>query len=309
MTLATINALLIAAGTVGEQVRRGLLPGEAFRNRAIEWVTEEGLAFFVNVAASIVILVVGKFVIRLFASFVSRSLDRTNVKHLIKVFVRNVITKCCWALLVVLVLARMGVHIGPLLAGLGVTGFVLGFAFQESLGNFAAGLMIALNEPYKIGDYVSVSGHEGVVRKMDMMAATLVSSDNKKVIIPNKSAWGSPIVNYTALGHRRVDLKVGVAYGMDVARAIKVALETLPTVPGVVAEPAPSVNVASLDDSQVTLNLWPWANCSDFCQVRSDVQVAIKAAFDRNGIDIPFPQITVHTASKEGQRVEDRGEV
>ena len=181
-----------------------------------------------------------------------------------------------------------------MLAGLGVTGFILGFAFQESLGNLASGLMIAINEPFKIGDYVIVAGLEGTVIKMDMMAVTLATADNKKVVIPNKSAWGAPITNFSALGRRRVNIRIGIDYGCDAAKAIKVALETLPLVPNVLTDPAPSVSVASLDDSQVTLNIFPWADGANYWSVYNDAQVAIKSAFEKNGINIPFPQLTIH---------------
>ena len=127
-----------------------------------------------------------------------------------------------------------------------------------------------------------------------MCLTTLATADNKKVVIPNKSAWGAPITNFSALGRRRVDIKIGIDYSCDAAKAIKVALETLPLVPGVLKDPAPSVSVASLDDSQVTLNIRPWSAGADYWTVYNDTQVAIKSAFEKNGIDIPFPQLTVH---------------
>ena len=108
------------------------------------------------------------------------------------------------------------------------------------------------------------------------------------------SPWGAPITNFSALGRRRVDIKIGIDYSCDAAKAIKVALEALPLVPGVLKDPAPSVSVASLDDSQVTLNIRPWTDGAKYWDVYNDTQVAIKSAFEKNGIDIPFPQLTVH---------------
>ena len=102
------------------------------------------------------------------------------------------------------------------------------------------------------------------------------------------------ITNFSALGRRRVDIKIGIDYSCDATKAIKVALETLPTIPNVLVDPAPSVSVASLDDSQVTLNIRPWANSENYWAVYNDTQVAIKSAFERNGIEIPFPQLTIH---------------
>ena len=188
--------------------------------------------------------------------------------------------------------------VGPLVASLGVTGVVLGFAFKESLGSLAAGLMIALNHPFKVGDYVIVGGIEGAVAELNMMATVLTTGDNKKVTVPNGTVWGSAITNFNALGRRRVDLQVGVAYGTDLAAARAVALEALKTVPGVLADPAPAVAVATLADSAVLLNVRPWAACADYWTVRAAVLVALVDAFGGAGVSIPFPQLDV-TLRKE----------
>ena len=262
----------------------------------VGWLTERGLAFALNLASALVILLAGWLATKLIVAAVGKAAEKGPQKNtLFANFIRNVTSKVCWSVLLVVVLGKLGVNVAPIVAGLGVTGFILGFAFQESLGNLASGLMIAVNEPFKIGDYVIVAGNEGTVQKVDMMATVLTTGDNKKIIIPNKSAWGSPIVNFSALGRRRVDLKIGIDYSCDVAKAIRVALETLPTVPGVLAEPAPAVFVASLDDSQVTLNIRPWTDGSTYWTVYNDVQIAIKTAFERNDIAIPFPQLTIHS--------------
>ena len=264
-------------------------------NAALTWLTGQGVTFGVRLIAAAVILVLGALAIRLLVALVGKAVDRRGYKSaLLGNFVRNVTGKLGWAVLIVIVLGKLGVDIAPIIAGLGVTGFILGFACQESLGNFASGMMIAINEPFKLGDYVIVAGFEGTVIKVDMMASVLSTADNKKVVIPNKSAWGAPIVNFTALGRRRVDLRIGIDYGCDLALALKVARATLKTVPGVLAEPAPTVSVAAMDESQVTLNIRPWAAGADYWAVYHDTLVALKTAFEQNGIAIPFPQLTVH---------------
>ena len=295
MTNETANAGIAMTDRICDGFTKELSQGQELWEQALAWLTDKGLSFAVSIVASAVILVLGWLAIKLIVSMVGKAVEKGGKKNtLFGNFIRNVIGKICWAVLIVVVLGKLGVDIAPIVAGLGVTGFILGFAFQESLGNLASGLMIAINEPFKIGDYVIVAGLEGTVIKMDMMAATLATADNKKVVIPNKSAWGSPITNFSALGRRRVDIKVGIDYGCDAAKAIRVALETLPLVPGVLTDPAPSVSVASMDDSQVTLNIRPWADGGKYWDVYNDTQIAIKSAFEQNGIDIPFPQLTVH---------------
>ena len=295
MTNETANAGIAVTDRLCEEFSKELSQGQELWNQTLAWLTDKGLSFAVRLVAAAAILVLGWLAIKLIVNAVGKAVEKGGKQNtLFGNFVRNVTGKICWAVLLVVVLGKLGVDIGPIIAGLGVTGFILGFAFQESLGNLASGLMIALNEPFKIGDYVVVAGLEGTVIKMDMMAATLATADNKKVVIPNKSAWGAPITNFSALGRRRVDIKIGIDYSCDAAKAIKVALETLPLVPGVLKDPAPSVSVASLDDSQVTLNIRPWSAGADYWTVYNDTQVAIKSAFEKNGIDIPFPQLTVH---------------
>ena len=295
MTNETANAGIALTDKLCEGFTKELSQGQELWEQALTWLTDKGLSFAVNVIASAVILVLGWLAIKLIVNMVGKAVEKGGKKNtLFGNFIRNVTGKICWAVLIVVVLGKLGVNIAPIVAGLGVTGFILGFAFQESLGNLASGLMIAINEPFKIGDYVIVAGLEGVVTKVDMMMTELATADNKKVVIPNKSAWGSPIVNFSALGRRRVDIQIGIDYGCDVAKAIRIALETLPTVPGVLADPAPAVFIAQLADSAVTLNVRPWSDGANYWNVYNDVQVAVKSAFEKNGIDIPFPQLTVH---------------
>ena len=285
-----------AADSIREEAVRRFCEGGEFCSRAVDWIAGRWVDFTLNVVGAVLILVLGSLSIRLIVAAVRKAVARDGKRKTLLVdFTANAVSKVCWAVLAVIVLSRLGIDVGPIIAGLGVTGFILGFAFQESLGNLASGLMIAINEPFKVGDYVSVAGLEGSVLKVDMMATVLATADNKKVVIPNKSAWGAPIVNFSALGKRRVDIRIGIDYGSDVVKAVKIATEVLLATPGVLADPAPQVTIASLDDSQVTLNVRPWANGEDYWDVFDVVQREVKAAFERGGVDIPFPQLVVHT--------------
>lgn len=291
-----VTTVAASANGLCEALNQQISQGQELWNQVLTWLTEKGLSFAVNVAAAAVILLVGWLVIKLIRVLVAKMVLRGKAKEtLLSAFVVSVVSKSCWAVLIVMVLGRLGVNVGPLIAGLGVTGFILGFAFQESLGNLASGLMIAINQPFKVGDYVIVAGLEGTIMKVDMMATELATADNKKVVIPNKSAWGAPITNFSALGKRRVDLKVGVAYESDMAKAIKVALETISNVPGVLKDPAPSVSIATLEDSEVTLNVRPWSTCADYWSVYSAGYQAVLEAFDKQGLDIPYPQVVMHS--------------
>ena len=298
MPETSTNATTCAAGaasTLQTELSNQLAQGHELWNQVVAWITEKGLTFSIRLLFAAIILLAGAIAIRLIVAAVGRAVEKSGRGGtLFATFACNVTSKICWIILLVTVLGKLGVDIGPIIAGLGVTGFILGFAFQESLGNLASGLMIAINQPFKIGDYVVVAGLEGTILKVDMMATVLATGDNKKVVIPNKSAWGAPITNFSALGRRRVDIKIGIDYASDVGKAIEIALNALATVPGVLKDPAPSVSVASLDDSQVTLNIRPWANGADYWGVYNATCQMVKTAFEKNGVNIPFPQLTVH---------------
>ena len=295
MTNETVAAATSVTDMLCEEFSQEFTQGQELWEQALAWLMENAIPCAIRLIAAFAILVLGWIVIKLIVHAVGKAVEKGGKKNsLFGNFVRNATSKICWIILLVVVLGKLGVDIAPIVAGLGVTGFILGFAFQESLGNLASGLMIAINEPFKLGDYVIIAGFEGTVIKVDMMATVLATADNKKIVIPNKSAWGSPITNFSALGRRRVDIQIGIDYGCDVSKAIKVALETLPTVPNVLKDPAPAVSVAKLDDSAVTLNVRPWTDGAKYWDVYNDTQVAIKGAFEKNGISIPFPQLTVH---------------
>ena len=272
-----------------------LTQGQELWNQILTWLSERGVTFAVNLLVALLILLVGALVIKLIRAATARALAKVNrMSQLLSDFLVSVVSKTCWAVLLLVVLQRLGVNVGPLVAGLGVTGFIIGFAFQETLGSFAAGMMIALNQPFKVGDYVIAGGIEGAVLELNMMAAVLATADNKRVTVPNKSVWGGPITNFSALGKRRVDTVVAVAYGSDINKAVEVARSALSQVPGVLDDPAPAVAVASLDSSAIVINVRPWAKCADYWAVYSGAQQAVKEAFDKNGIHIPFPQMDVH---------------
>ncbi len=250
---------------------------------------------------ALAIILVGGIVIRILTRVIGKALHRGSHGHSLLVhFVESVISKVCWLILGMMTLKRVGIDVTPLLAGLGATGIIIGFACQESLSNFAAGLMIAFNEPFRVGDFIEAGGCVGTVKDVNLMATILSTPDNKKVIIPNKTVWGSAVTNYSANGQRRVDLTVSVAYGSNLAQVTEVIRKALEGVEGVLPEPAPTVCVGALADSGITFNYRPWATVGDYWAVYHRATLAVEKALEAAKIEIPFPQLVVHTAN-EGQ--------
>ena len=272
---------------------------KAVCQQMMDWASTNGIPYLVNILVAIVILFVGMFIIRVIVHISRKALEKTaKINSLLEDFIASVIHKGCWALLLVIVLQRVGVNVAPLIAGLGVTGFILGFAFQDSLGNLASGMMIAINHPFAIGDYVSIGGIDGTVKELNMMATTLATADNKKVVVPNKSVWGSAITNFSALPTRRVDLTIGIDYGEDIAKARSLIQEAVTACPMVLPEPAPTIEIVKFDESSVNFCIRPWAKNEDYWKVFFTCNELIKQRFDQNGIRIPFRQIDVHLKGK-----------
>jgi len=275
----------------------------AYVEKIKEWFAINGGDFLVDVIVVLIILIVGKFVIKGVRKSLSMSLKKSGrVSEILESFILNVTSKVLWIIVFMLVIQKLGVEIGPLVAGLGVTGFIVGFACQESLANLAAGVMIALNQPFEVGHYVELSGATGAVFEMNMMATTLHTPDNKKVVVPNSSVWGSTITNYTALDTRRVDLVIGISYSSDIGNAKDVLHSVLKENKMILDEPGSTVEVVEMADSSVNFVVRPWCKTADYWDVFFSVNRGAKEALDQAGIEIPFPQMDIHHHGIEGFR-------
>ncbi len=269
--------------------------GNQWISSAHEWLITYGINILINILTVIIILLISKYVVVFIRKKLKAMLQKSpRVDDMLKELIVSVVGKVLWVIVLIMVLGRIGLDIGPLIAGLGVSGFILGFAFQESLSNLAAGVMIALNRPFGVGDYIDAGGIAGSVKAMDMMAVTLTSPDNRKIIVPNKSIWGSAITNFTALETRRVDMAVGISYGSDISKAKKVILDTIFSFEEVLQDPAPTIEVVGLGDSSVNLVVRPWVKTGDYWKIFFAAYPKVKEALDANGISIPFPQMDVH---------------
>ncbi len=275
--------------------------GQEFLEQAWAWVMDKGVEFLANLVMAILILVIGGLVVKLVTAVVRKALRRTKrVNALLESFLCSAVSKTGWIFLFVIALGRLGVDVGPLIAGLGVTGFIFGFAFKDTLSNFASGIMIALNQPFKVGDYVIVGGVEGAVRELNMMATVIATADNKKIVIPNSNVWGGPVTNFSAHDTRRVDMSISIAYGADIDKAREVAIEAVKSLADAsgralaLADPAPMAEVSSLDSSAIVLTVRAWCRTADYWGVFFGGNQAVKQAFDKAGVAIPFPQMDVH---------------
>jgi small conductance mechanosensitive channel len=200
---------------------------------------------------------------------------------------------------ILMALSQIGISLGPMLAGLGVAGFVVGFALQDTLGNFAAGGMILIYRPYDVDDFVEVTGASGLVKKMSLVSTTITTFDNQTLVVPNSKIWGDVIKNVTAQKLRRVDLEFGIGYGDDIEKAERVLVDILSNHDMVLNKPESMIKLHTLGDSSVNFVVRPWVKTEDYWDVYWDITREVKMRFDREGISIPFPQRDVHLYNEQ----------
>ena len=188
----------------------------------------------------------------------------------------------------------LGINVGPLLAGIGATGFIIGFALKDTLSNFAAGIMILMYRPYDVGDLVEIGDTFGTVDAMTIVSTTLKTLDNQKVVVPNNMIWGDKITNATGSDKRRVDMVFGIGYDDDIAKAQRILEEIVQKHESVLKNPEPVVRVHELADSSVNFAVRPWVKTDDYWDVYWDITRSVKERFDAAGVSIPFPQQDVH---------------
>lgn len=247
------------------------------------------------------------FVAWIVAGWFSRSADRAMTKARIDETLRKFAAKCVrWLILVLAVLACLGVfgvETTSFAAVLGAAGFAVGLAFQGTLSNFAAGVMLLVFRPFKVGDVVSVAGQTGKVDAIDLFTTTLDTFDNRRFIVPNGSVFGAVIENVSHHPIRRADVDVGVAYDADIDQTREILTRAAGSVENGLSDLEPAIVLVGLGASSVDWSVRVWANASDFGSVKQATIRAVKSALDDAGIGIPYPQMDVHLAGS-GQQVQ-----
>jgi small conductance mechanosensitive channel len=213
---------------------------------------------------------------------------------LLRNMIQNLTSNIILLIGVLIALFQLGISLGPMLAGLGVVGFIMGFALQDTIANFASGIMILFYRPYDVGDMVETGTVFGKVRHMSLVSTTILTIDNQTLVVPNNMIWGNVIKNVTAQNLRRVDMVFGISYSDDVPKVEKILTGILEDHEKVLKIPAPQVRLHELADSSVNFVVRPWVRTADYWDVHWDVTREVKMRFDAEGVKIPFPQQDVH---------------
>jgi len=264
------------------------------------FVAQRGLDFLINLVAAIAVYLVGKWATRLIVRLLNSVMTRSKVDDTLAKFLSDIARSVLITFVILMSLDRLGVDTTSLAAILGAAGIAIGIALQGSLSNFAAGVMLILFKPFRVGDFVEAAGTSGTVEQITIFNTLMRTGDNKQVIVPNGGIINGNIVNYSAKPTRRIDLVIGCGYGDDL-RAVKAFLDEV--VRGddrILPEPEPVIAVSELGDSSVNFVVRPWVRTSDYWAVLWALTEQIKLGFDERGFNFPFPSRDVFVHKQDG---------
>ncbi len=252
--------------------------------------------FLGKVLIALLIFFIGKWIIKRIAKTVNRVFERRVVDIALRSFLMNILNIALFATLIILIINIVGSKAVSLVALIGSIGLALGLAVKDNLANFAGGVMLLFNKPFRGGDYIEAQGVAGTVQSVGILYTTLTTFDNKTVHIPNGPLSTGNIVNYSTQATRRVDMTINVDYGSDVELVKRLLLDIAEKHPQVLKDPAPVSRMVKMNDSSIDFMLRVWTLSGDFWPVTFDLNEQAYEVLVAQGLNIPFPQMTVHMA-------------
>lgn len=259
------------------------------------WVTQYSL----KLVAALLIIIIGRWISRRISRVLGKLLEKNNVDVTLVSFVENLTYYTLIVVVLIAAIGQLGINTTSFLTVVGAAGLAIGLALKDSLSNFAAGVMLILFRPFRVGDFVEAGGVTGTVQGITMFNTILNTVDNQRIIIPNGVVTSNIVTNVTANATRRVDLVIGIGYDDDVAKAKKVLTDIIKAEKRILPEPAPKIAVSELGDSSVNFVVRPWVKTGDYWDVYFDLTEKIKITLDKEGISIPYPQRDVHLFTEQ----------
>ncbi|WP_394203688.1 mechanosensitive ion channel family protein [Marinagarivorans algicola] len=255
---------------------------------------DSAIPFLTNVVIALGIYIIGKWIAGYIVKLIDKGMELRKMDPALRGFLSAILKTVFTFVIMLVAVEQLGINTTSLLALLGAAGLAVGLALKDSLSNFAAGVMLILFKPFKIGNFVEAGGVAGVVENIEVFNTIFKSGDNKEIIVPNAQIYGGTITNYSARPTRRIDLVIGIGYGDNMKKARDLILAVLAAETRVLKDPEPVVAVSELGDSSVNFVVRPWVATGDYWPTRWAITEAIKETFDANGVSIPFPQQDVH---------------
>ena len=262
-----------------------------------EWLPklqELGIEYGLLALKALAIFVIGRIAAKLARNVADGVMKRGGMDDMLRKFMRNILYAIVMTFVIIAAISALGIQTASLVAVIGAAGLAIGLALQGSLANFAAGVLMIIFRPYKLGDLVVVAGSEGFVEEVEVFTTVLRLPDKTKIIIPNGLIMADEIINYTEADKRRVELLVGIGYNDDIDQAREVIMAAIKESEYVVDDPEPKVTVAELGDNSVNLAVRPWVMSETYAPASHEITERVKKALDKAGINIPYPQRDVH---------------
>ncbi len=257
-------------------------------------ITELLSSFGISLFIALCILVIGRQVIKIVIKVISSALERSNTEDTVRIFVTNLLNTLLMIVVFIAAINQLGIETTSIIAVLGAAGLAIGLALQGSLANFAAGILIVIYRPYKVGDYIQADNHLGTVNDIQIFSTVLRTPDNKLVVVPNGSIMNGSIVNFSNQDTRRIDMVIGCSYEDDIDKVKAVLTDIVAKDDRVLSDPKTRIAVSELADSSVNFIVRPWVKNPDYLDVMYSLTEEIKKRFDEEGISIPYPQSDVH---------------
>jgi len=248
----------------------------------------------INISMALAIFVVGRIAANIAVELIHKLLNKSGTDAMLVNFICSIAKAVLMLFIIIASLNQLGVDTTSFIALIGAAGLAIGLSLQSTLQNFAAGVMLIVFKPFKLGDFVEAGGSAGVVEKINIFNTVMRTGDNREIIVPNGAIYGGTITNNSARDTRRIDMVFSIGYDDDLRHAKQLLNEIMASDERILKEPKALVAVAELADSSVNFNVRPWVKSSDYWKVLFDVTEKVKLTFDEHNISIPFPQMDVH---------------
>lgn len=248
----------------------------------------------IKIVAAIAIFIIGKVIVKIIVKAIKKVMARANVEETLRNFLGNIAQAILMVVIIIAALEQLGIDTTSVLAVFAAAGLAIGLAFKDSLSNFAAGIMLVLFQPFKIGDFIEAAGIAGIVEQIRIFNTVMRTGDNREITVPNAHIYGGIITNFSARDTRRIDLVIGIGYDDNIGDAKNIIEDIISKEDRLLSDPAPTVMVLELGESSIDIAVRPWVKADDYWAARADLLQTIKESFDDKGISIPYPQRELH---------------
>ncbi len=263
-------------------------------NKYVDMAIQYGAEYGVRIIGAIAIFVIGKWVAKKLSAFIKKVMERGEIDPTLSAFIANIVDILLLVVVILAAVKNLGIDTTSFIAILGAAGLAVGLALQGTFGNIGSGVILILFRPFEVGNFVTAGGESGTVEAITLFNTTLLTPDNKVILIPNSTIASGNITNFSKKETRRVDFTFGIGYDDDLKKAKATLQEIIDADARILKDPAPFIGVGELGDSSVNFTVRVWVKASDYWGVHFDTTEKVKLTFDEKGISIPYPQMDVH---------------